>query len=134
MPAVLVVRITDFTAEPLQELATTRQLTLSRAALGARLIEVSSGEVHWAHSEWRARDANTEQYGKQLLEAVAKGVASFLPPAPETDGALMQQAAKLASLGQLTAAANCYRAVVATDPNSREAKTAQAKLRALGDK
>jgi hypothetical protein len=132
--AVLVVRITDFAAEPLQEMATARQVTLSRATLGARLIEVRRGEIVWTHSEWLARDANTAHYAIRVLETVAKGVASFFPAASDSKSTMLFQAARLANLGQLTGAQKAYRAVVKTYPNTNEARTAEAKLRSFATK
>src|SRR5262249_8110918 len=107
---------------------------LARAGVGARIIQVGRGEIWWTHGEWQARQAESIRYGSKILDTVASSVASFVPPAPNSKSEMLTQATRLATLGQVSAAQNACRAVIRAYPNTSEARSADAKLRALSDK
>jgi hypothetical protein len=132
IPAVLVVRITDFAVDAIPDKVSGRVVALSRAGVGARIIQVGRGEIWWTHGEWQARQAESARYGSRILDTVATSVASFVPPPPKSD--MLAQATRLANLGQVTAAQNACRAVIKAYPNSSEARSADTKLRQLSDR
>jgi hypothetical protein len=107
-------------------------VALSRAGVGARIIQVGRGEIWWTHGEWQARQAESARYGSKILDTVASSVASFVPP-PSSKSDMLAQASRLANLGQVTAAQNACRAVIKAYPNSSEAKSANTKLRQLSE-
>lgn len=82
IPAVIVVRITDFETEEYQkkmgQLKTARA-TMATAALGARLISVETGEVLWCRSCIEMQEVKGHLESSQILTAAAKKIGEMLP-------------------------------------------------------
>jgi hypothetical protein len=156
VPAVLMVRITDYAADNHQAFGLnqgfgalqppgakqgTRQPggaakrqephTTARAALAARLIDVNRGEIWWTHGTWMSKEVSSKGDATKVLDNAAKEVAEYFPPAPDSQKTLFAQAGNLERLGQITAALNYYRVVNKKYPESSEGKRAETRLKAL---
>ncbi len=134
VPAVLVVQITEFTTEAHSDPATRKQATISLASLGARLVDVHSGEFWWAHSDWTLHKVNGKSESTDLLEKSAKDVVNFIPPLPEARKTMLSQAERLETMCQIAAAQNYYRTVIKNFPDTSESTRAGSRLKALTGK
>lgn len=106
---------------------------LGRAAVGARLVDVATGEVRWTHAEYRAELVANKEDAADLLAEVAKHVAQFLPPEPDSSRGLLEQAMLLDAMGQVSAAKRSYRELTERYANTAEGKRAAARLKKLGN-
>jgi hypothetical protein len=134
VPAVLVVMITDSTYETRTDPASRRSVNLAHASVGARLVDVASGEIWWTHGEWLCRDNVQKTALTEILDKVAKDVAEFYPPFSDQKKTLYSQAERLEKVGQKTAAATYYRCVLKNFPDSEEGNKAKSKLSNLQPK
>ncbi len=138
VPAVLIVRITDFSTEtreaPSRRQEQQRPASITRVGIGARLVDVGSGQLIWTHGEWITRDIVNKSEATDILDEAAKDVVNFLPPRPSKSIELIEQADRLERFFQKTAALNLFRAVVNTFPNSPEAEKAALKIKELTNK
>jgi hypothetical protein len=135
VPAVLVVRITDYATEPVQNpMAKNKNASLTRTAMAARLIDVSNGEILWTHGEWSSRETTAKSDASDLLDTVAKDVVNFFPPAAETNKTLLAQADKLEKLGQISSAIISYQAALKRDLSVAEKKKVEQHLKTLTSK
>ena len=137
VPAVLIVRITDFSTETREAPSRQQQQrpsSITRVGIGARLVDVGSGQLIWTHGEWITRDIVNKSEATDILDEAAKDVVNFLPPRPGKSIELIEQADRLERFFQKTAALNLFRTVVNTFPDSPEAEKAALKIKELTDK
>ena len=137
VPAVLIVRITDFSTETREAPSRQEQQrpsSITRVGIGARLVDVGSGQLIWTHGEWITRDIVSKSESTDVLDEAAKDVVNFLPPRPGKSIELIEQADRLERFFQKTAALNLFRTVVNTFPDSPEAEKAALKIKELTDK
>jgi hypothetical protein len=133
VPAVLLVGVNESASEALPAARGGRPGALARAAVGARLVDVASGEVRWAHAEYQTRAVAGKGDAADLLAEVAKDVAGFLPPVPDSPRGLLERATRLESLLQVSAARRAYRELTDRHAKTAEGKRAATRLKALGD-
>lgn len=100
-----------------------------RASVGARFIEVSSGEVRWTHGEFKSRTISAKGEAADLLSEVAKDAAQFLPPEPDSSRVIMERAVHLEALGQMTAARGEYKVLADRFADTPEGKKAASRLK-----
>ena len=130
VPAVLMVSITDFGADPVAGPAG-RSSHIARASLAARLIDVGSGEVLWVHSDLGVMTGNMKGDETNVLNSTAKDVVNFFPAAPGTTKVLFAQAQRLEFLGQTTSAMNHYQYLIKNNADTVEGKKAAARVKIL---
>jgi hypothetical protein len=150
IPAVLVVRITDFGTDSQRDPRNGgRPVTVARATIGARLVNVETGLIWWTRSH-TASDAVADRGGSgEVLAAAAKNVAESFPPvkeaaAPSNAGrddpknvraqTMLNSAANLERTRKTAAALNYYRDLLKTYPDSPQAETARERIKALEGK
>jgi hypothetical protein len=106
---------------------------VARAGVGARLVDVASGEVRWAHAQYTYRQVAGKSDAADLLDDLAKEVAQFLPPDPDSARGLFERADRLLSMRQVSAARECYQELTSRYANTAEGKAAAARLKALAN-
>jgi hypothetical protein len=131
VPAVLLVKVTDFGADSHHVRGVNRDGFISRASLGARLVDVGRGEIWWAHGQWMSREIASRGDANKLLDIVAKDVVDFFPPEPDSTKTLLSRAAALERMGQMTEAMNYYRFISQNHAGTADAKKADARLKTL---
>jgi len=79
VPAVMVVRVTEFSTEASSNPRTRARYTTARASMGARLVGVETGTILWMgkHSQSGAVENRTE--APRALSRMAKTIASAFP-------------------------------------------------------
>jgi hypothetical protein len=101
----------------------------TRASIGARLIDVGSGEVRWTHGEFKSRTITAKGEASELLSEVARDLAQFLPPEPDAPRDLLERAVHLEALGQSTAARSEYKLLAERFADTTEGKKAASRLK-----
>ncbi len=79
VPAVLVVRITECTAESQRSARVPGQVLVGRVSLGARLVSVETGQIWWTRSQTDSHVLNGRGELPTLLGRVAGAVAGSFP-------------------------------------------------------
>ena len=132
VPGVLLVGVTQSTADPVIGRRPGMSGSIARAAVGARLVDVATGEVRWTHAEYKTRSIAGKKSTADLLAEVAKDVAQFLPPEPDSPGELLKRATQLKFMGQVTSARQTYRNLIDRFSDSAESRKAATRLKSLG--
>jgi hypothetical protein len=94
VPAVLVVRITDYKTESQMDARTRSMVTLARASLGARLVSVESGQIWWTNAHSQSGAVGSRGEATRVLAFVAKKVAGAFPDKNATPKAADSKAGK----------------------------------------
>ena len=133
VPAVMVVRITEFTVDSQKDIETGRNVTVARIALGARLVGVESGLILWTGTQVTLSDVSGKGEAHDSLAEVAENVAKTFPardstklPAVETGKAIVK---KISSDGSFDPKALTRLAVVVADDPRHQ--NGQANLQAI---
>jgi hypothetical protein len=135
VPLILLVGVTESTSETVAGAIpygkTTKQTStlFARAGVGARLVDVATGEVRWVHAEYEVKQVDGKGGVVDLLADVATAAAKFLPPEPDSAKLLLERATRLELMGQVTAARAEYRELADRYPQDREGKWAAKKLK-----
>jgi hypothetical protein len=133
VPAVLILGVTDANAAHSVGSPRSKAGIMTRAGVGARLLDVGTGEVQWAHAQYKSKPVADATESKEVLNEVSKSVAQFFPPLTDSASRILERGTALEAMGQLTAARRQYKRLVEEFPKSTENKMATARLKIIGN-
>jgi len=85
VPAVMVVRVTEFSSESKTNPKTKTQYTVARASMAARLIGVETGAVLWMGKLSESGNVSNRNDAPRALAHVAKSIATAFPERKPAD-------------------------------------------------